>query len=95
MRVLAFADEAPPADPAELVTQNDADVVVTLGHLQRGWIASLSALDLPRLGVLGNHDDYALEAVGIRDLHLSRAEVGEWSFCGFEGCVRYGEGPHQ
>jgi Icc-related predicted phosphoesterase len=95
MRVLAFADEAPPADPAELVVQNSPDVVVTLGDLEPGWIASLAAIDLPRLGVLGNHDDHDLETLGIRDLHLSRAEVGGWSFCGFEGCVRYGEGPHQ
>jgi uncharacterized protein len=95
MRVLVVADEAPPVDAAELVTQNDPDVVVTLGDLEPGWLASLASLELPRFGVLGNHDDHDLGSVGIRDLHLARAEVGAWSFCGFEGCVRYGEGPHQ
>jgi uncharacterized protein len=95
MRVLVVADEAPPADAVVLVGQNEPDVVVTLGDLEPAWLASLASLDLPRLGVLGNHDDYELESVGIRDLHLSRTEVGEWSFCGLEGCVRYGDGPHQ
>jgi Icc-related predicted phosphoesterase len=96
MRLLAFADEAPPADAAELVAANQPDAVVTLGDLDPAWIASLGALDLPRLGVHGNHDgEHALAAVGIQDLHLSRAQVGGWSFAGFEGCVRYGDGPHQ
>jgi uncharacterized protein len=96
MRVLAFADQAPPADAAELAARNEPDVVVTLGDLRPEWIASLQALDLPRLGVHGNHDPpHSLARVGVRDLHLARAEVGGWSFAGFEGCVRYGQGPHQ
>lgn len=96
MRVLALADEPPPGDAAELVAANRPDVVVTLGDLQPDWIASLSGVDVPRLGVHGNHDgEQELQSLGIRDLHLERAEVGGWSFCGFEGCVRYGPGPHQ
>jgi hypothetical protein len=96
VRVLAFADEQPPVDAAELVARNRPDAVITLGDLRPGWIASLATLDLPRLGVHGNHDgEHELMALGIRDLHLSRAEVGGWSFAGFEGCVRYRDGPHQ
>jgi uncharacterized protein len=46
--------------------------------------------------VHGNHDgENQLAALGVEDLHLRRVEVGGWSFAGFEGCVRYGEGPHQ
>ena len=56
---MAFADEPPPVDAAELVARNPADAVITLGDLQPAWIASLQ------------------------------------SFAGFEGCVRYGDGPHQ
>ena len=96
MRVLALADEPPPADPAELVADNAPDAVVTLGDLQKGSIASLATLDLPCLGVHGNHDvPNELAELGIEDLHLSRAQVGDWTFAGFEGCVRFGEGPHQ
>jgi predicted phosphodiesterase len=77
MRLLAFADEPPPADAAELVASNEPDAVVTLGDLQPGWIASLSGVGVPRLGVHGNHDgEHDLQALDIRDLHLARAEVG-------------------
>jgi uncharacterized protein len=88
MRLLAFADEPPPADAADLVAANEPQLVVTLGDLNADWIASLASTDVPKLGVHGNHDaDDALTALGIRDLHMSRAEVGGWSFAGFEGSV--------
>jgi uncharacterized protein len=96
LRLLGFADEAPPVDAAELVARNAPDAVVTLGDLRPAWIASLDSLELPRLGVHGNHDTpHSIETVGVRDLHLSRAEVGDWSFAGFEGSVRYRDNPHQ
>jgi uncharacterized protein len=96
LRLLTFADEPPPSDAAELVALNSPELVVTLGDLQPAWIASLSKVDVPRLGVHGNHDrEDELTPIGIQDLHLSRVELGGWSFAGFEGCVRYGEGPHQ
>jgi hypothetical protein len=83
----------PARDAAELVGRNHSDAVVTLGDLQPDWIASLGTLDLPRLGLHGNHDgEDELATLGIR-LHLSRAQVGGWSFAGFEGCVRYRDGP--
>jgi uncharacterized protein len=96
MRLLAFADEAPPAAAPELVAQNRPEAVVTLGDLRADWIASLAGIDLPRLGVHGNHDaEHVLGTAGVSDLHLSRASVRGWSFAGFEGCVRYRDGPHQ
>ena len=96
MRLLAFADEPPPGDAAELATANRAGAVVTLGDLETGSIASLGGLALPRVGVHGNHDAVGeLPALGVRDIHLDRVEIGGWSFAGFEGCVRYGPGPHQ
>jgi uncharacterized protein len=97
VRLLTFADEPPRVEAAELVARVRPDAVVTLGDLRPGWIASLASLNLPRLGVHGNHDgEDELTALGIRDLHGTRACVGGWSFAGFEGCVRYGRGgPHQ
>jgi hypothetical protein len=49
VRVLALADETPPADAAELVAQNNPDAVLTLDDLEPSWLASLAALELPRL----------------------------------------------
>jgi uncharacterized protein len=98
MRVLAFADEPPSADAAELVSANDPQLVVTLGDLSSDSIASLASTDVPKLGVHGNHDaEDELSALGIRDLHLDRVEVDGWSFAGFEGSVRRppGAGLHQ
>jgi uncharacterized protein len=97
MRVLAFADEPPPADAAGLVAANEPQLVVTLGDLHSEWIASLASTDVPKLGVHGNHDAQdELTALGIRDLHLERAEVAGWSFAGFEGSVRrHAPGLHQ
>jgi uncharacterized protein len=96
VRLLAFADEPPPLDAAQLVAEDGSDAVITLGDLEPAWIASLGTLDIPRLGVHGNHDaERALEPLGVRDLHLRRVELGGWSFAGFEGCVRYRDGPHQ
>jgi uncharacterized protein len=93
VRVLALADERPPADPAELAADNRVDAILTLGDLEPEWLVSLSDTGLPRLGVHGNHDgEGQLQGLGIADLHLSRTELDGWSFSGFEGCVRYRRG---
>jgi uncharacterized protein len=97
VRLLALADEPPAVDPARLAVANHVDAVVTLGDLSADSIASLADLEVPVLGVHGNHDDEGeLAALGVRDLHLSRVKLDGWSFAGFEGCVCYREGaPHQ
>lgn len=96
VRLLALADEAPPADPAELVAANEPDAVVTLGDLEPEVLSGLAALGIPLLGVHGNHDaEHDLDRLSIRDVHMTSTDVGGWSFAGFEGCVRYRDGPHQ
>jgi len=87
MRVLALADQPPPANPLALARANGVDAVVTLGDLEETALRPLEGADLPVLGVKGNHDEgYALPGL---DLHLTRAEVGGLVFTGFQGCVRY------
>jgi uncharacterized protein len=96
MRLLVVADEAPPADAAELVARNEPDAVVTLGDLPTDWMLPLKDIEVPRIGVHGNHDvEGVLSEAGVSNLHLRRVDLGGWSFAGFEGCVRYSEGPHQ
>jgi len=61
-----------------------------LGDLEPAWTDGLAEVDLPKLGVRGNHDaPDALEAPGVEDLHLRRCSVGSLSFCGFGGSPRY------
>lgn len=96
MRVLALADKRPPLDPALMAEQMGADAVVCLGDLDRAWIEPLARLDLPRVGVHGNHDEPGLlREVEVQDLDGRRTSLGGLTFAGFEGCVRYGDGPHQ
>ncbi len=61
-----------------------------LGDLERAWTDGLEHVDLPKLGVRGNHDaEDALETLGVQDLHLEQAELGGLSFSGFGGSPRY------
>ncbi|MBA3262922.1 MAG: metallophosphoesterase [Thermoleophilaceae bacterium] len=61
-----------------------------LGDLEPAWTEGLEAVDLPKLGVRGNHDPPdALEAVGVEDLHLGSATLGDLRFSGFGGSPRY------
>jgi uncharacterized protein len=63
---------------------------VVLGDLEPAWTEGLAEVELPKLGVRGNHDAQdALSAVGVEDLHLRCVSVGGVSFCGFGGSPRY------
>ena len=95
VRLLVLADRPPPGDLLGWVRGNDPDAVVLCGDLDLAWIDALGEVDLPKLGVYGNHDGAYMAALGITDLHLRRVELDGVSFAGFEGCVRYREGPHQ
>ncbi len=97
MLVLALADRRPVPDPAAVAAQRRVDAVLCLGDLDRAWIESLRTLDVPLLGVHGNHDPPdLLRELEIEDLHLRRTSLGGMTVAGFEGCVAYGAGgPHQ
>ena len=90
MRILALAD-APPRRPVpELVAAGRPDLVVLLGDLEPAWVDGLAGLDVPRLGVHGNHDDPgSLAALGAEDVHLRRVDVDGVSFSGLSGSPRY------
>ena len=97
MRILALADEPPHGQIDELVAANEPDLIVLLGDLEPAWTEGLAAIDLPKLGVLGNHDaEDALAAVGAEDIQLRRVEVDGLSFSGFGGSPRYShDGPNE
>jgi uncharacterized protein len=90
MRILAFADEPPHGPIDALVAAYKPDLIVLLGDLEPAWTEGLAAIELPKLGVLGNHDaEDALAAVGAEDIQLRRVDVGGLSFSGFGGSPRY------
>jgi len=94
-RLLVLADRPPRGDVLAWIDGNEPDAVVCCGDLDLAWIDALRDVALPKLGVYGNHDDDYMAALGICDLHLRRLAVGDVTFAGFEGCVRYRPGPHQ
>jgi Icc-related predicted phosphoesterase len=90
MRIIALADEPPHRPIPELVAAVRPRMIVLLGDLERAWTAGLEEIELPKLGVRGNHDARdALSAVGAEDLHLRRVEVDGLRFAGFGGSPRY------
>jgi uncharacterized protein len=90
MRGLALADEPPHAPIAELVAAVEPELILLLGDLEPAWIDGLAEVELPKLGVRGNHDrPDALAAVGAEDLHLRAATAGGLTFAGLGGSPRY------
>ena len=78
-----------------MAQQMGAQAVLLLGDLDLAWIETLRGLELPKLGVHGNHDtEHLLREVEVDDLHMRRTSLGGMTFSGFEGCVQYGSGPH-
>ena len=89
---LALADEPPHAPISELVDGLSPDLILLLGDLEPAWTEGLASIDLPKLGVRGNHDAAdALEAVGAEDLHLRSTSWGGLTFVGFGGSPRYSD----
>lgn len=90
LRTLALADAPPHAPVDELARACDAELIVLLGDLERAWTDGLERVQLPKLGVRGNHDAAgAYAGLGVEDLHLRRTQVGGLTFCGFGGSPRY------
>ena len=96
MRVLALADRPFHADVAKLASQCDVEAIVTLGDLQPSWLETLDKVELPKLGVYGNHDDEPyMTWFGIDNVHVNRIDLDNGlSFSGFEGCVSYRRSGH-
>lgn len=90
MRILVIADRAPSKPIPDILAENPADIVVTLGDLELHQIRSLELVDLPKLGVYGNHcSGMYMPGLGIQNLHMNTVTVHGVTFGGFEGCVRY------
>lgn len=96
MRVLVIADDYDPETEtplAEMVSRHHLDAIITAGDLSQPALAGIDTLDVPAMGVYGNHCDGAyLATLGVTDLHLNRLQLQGISFVGLQGCVRYKEG---
>lgn len=95
MKILAIADRAPKEKIASMIARNPVDLICVLGDLDLFSLIELKDIDIPKLGVYGNHCSGSyFEPLGIKDMHLSTFEHGGLVFGGFEGSVRYKSDPH-
>jgi len=93
VRILALADAPPHRPVADLVAEHRPALVVLLGDLQPAWVADVATLDVPRIGVHGNHDAPGLLGrLGAEDVHLRAVDVGGVRFAGLAGAPAYSRG---
>lgn len=95
MKILALADKKSDIPITTLVEQHQPDIIVTLGDFERSDLLELASLNhLPKIGVYGNHcSGTYMPELGITDMHMKTATIDDYTFGGFEGCVRYKENP--
>lgn len=95
MKALVIADRNPQINIVETVKNEQIDIIITLGDLERSDILQLAEIaDIPKIGVYGNHDSgNYMEELGIRNMHRKIMDIKGVRFGGLEGCVRYKENP--
>ncbi len=88
MKILLLADAKPEIPLKEL--SKDCELIILLGDLFYDWIRELNEIDLPKIGIHGNHEEEGiLEKVGAIDLHLKIFEHKGITFTGFDGDMAY------
>lgn len=95
MRAFVIADRAPQGSIRQIISDNQIDIIITLGDLTHSDLSELSLItNIPKIGVYGNHclGTY-MEPLGIINMHLQTYSYGGLLFGGFQGCVRYKQNP--
>ena len=94
MKCLVVADRNPGVDLAKLAEDEGVDLIISLGDFERSTLLPLRRTTIPKIGVYGNHDagEYMNE-IGMLNLHMHTWKYKDYSFGGFQGCVRYKENP--
>lgn len=95
MRILSLADRKSDIPLADLVSQYQPDLIVTLGDFERADLIELAHITSPpKIGVYGNHcSGNYMQDLGIVDMHLKTVTFQGYTIGGFQGCVRYKENP--
>lgn len=86
-----------PNQPIKDLAQG-CDLVINLGDMFEDWLDDLNKINLPKIGVHGNHDfdlyynptrsDF-FPRLGITDLHLNPTDLFGLTFVGFDGAMGY------
>jgi hypothetical protein len=96
LTALVLADRGPSRPIKELLTGQRVDFILTLGDLDYVDLHDLANIsDIPKLGVYGNHcSGQYMDDLGIVNMHLNTVSIGNVTFGGFEGSVRYKDSPY-
>ncbi len=95
MNILVIADRPPRAGLKELVEKEGIELICTLGDLEYSQLTELNSIDLPKVGIYGNHcSGMYFEELGITNMHLKTFEIGGLMFGGFEGSHKYKDDPY-
>ncbi len=97
MKLLCCADLHNSFDLTHFETQTydkEPDLIVTLGDISvqdlRIIKRTADNLGIPAIGICGNHDEpFALQSVGIDDLHGKVKTIDGVTFAGIGGSLRY------
>ena len=90
IRALAIADTDPQINIPKTVKKEKIDLVITLGDLTIWDLEGLDKVEVPKIGVYGNHDIVKyMPQFGIQDLHCKTWDFMGLKFAGFEGCPEY------
>lgn len=97
MKLLCCADLHNSFDLTHFETQTydkEPDIIVTLGDISvqdlRIIKRTADNLGIPAIGICGNHDEpFALQSVGIDDLHDKVKTIDGVTFAGIGGSLRY------
>lgn len=95
MKILVIADRPPKENIKKVISQNNVELICTLGDLSYLDIKELSDINnIPKIGVYGNHDSGRyFEELGIINVHLKTFEFNGFILGGFQGSVRYKDSP--
>lgn len=95
-RALILSDVEPDIPIRDLA--KDCDLIINLGDMFEDWLADLKDLELPKIGVHGNHDfdlhynptktDF-FPRLRMTNLHLNPTELFGLTFVGFDGAMGY------
>lgn len=75
---------------------DDLSLIVLLGDLKPEDLFWLNDINVPKIGVYGNHcvGNY-FEQYNIKNMHLKTENINGLNFFGLEGCVKYKEDDRQ
>lgn len=96
VRALLVADTDPHLGLSlpDFVESHRIDLLITAGDLRPALLRGAEKLEIPKLGVYGNHcNGRYLEELGFVNLHRQRVDACGISFVGVQGCVRYKPDP--